>query len=509
MTLLLLAVLAAEPMSARIDARLKQAWAKHKITPAAPATDAEFLRRATLDLVGTIPTRAELEAHLASPDRKKAVARLLADPRFAAHQAQVWDQVLFGRDAPYELRDRTAFRAWLAGKFAKGAGLDAIAASLLKADEEGSEAFLAQFRSRSEDAAERVSRVFLGTQLQCARCHDHPFDPSLTQRDFFGMAGFLIRVVVHDPSGKDKRWRIGEKSTGEVLFDGSAKEARPGRKGVPIRPKFLGGKELDEPAVPKGFKEPKAGRDMPAPLFSRKAKLAEWVASAGNPFFARAMANRVWGQLMGRGLVHPVDDFSIKNEPSLPALLDDLAKGLIERKFDLRGLMGEIVLSDAYALSHKGASTEALPRWHERAKVRPLSAEELLASMRTATGFDAAGGKITGAIAEYMRMYMGKPTNGIGDFQAGLMEHLFVNNSGEVRDLARRRKGGLADELLTMKEEWPKRVDRLFLSVLSRLPSEKERARFVAYLTSEPKADALVEEAIWVLLASAEFRFQH
>ena len=151
-----------------------------------------------------------------------------------------------------------------------------------------------------------------------------------------------------------------------------------------MRPKLLGGEELDEPPVPKNFKEPvfKGNMAPPKPLFSRKEKLAAWVIAPENPYFARAVANRVWAQFLGRGLVHPIDDLSKKNNASHPALLQALTQQVIASKFDLKKLIRELVNSETYQLAATGSSTEALPRWFERARVRPLSAEELLASLR-------------------------------------------------------------------------------------------------------------------------------
>src|SRR5204863_2571261 len=129
------------------------------------------------------------------------------------------------------------------------------------------------------------------------------------------------------------------------LFTRPAAKLRPGQKGTPIKPKFLGGKELDEPALPPGFKEerPKPGKPLPPPKFSRKNSLADWIASADNPSFARAAANRVWGQFLGRGIVHPVDDLSTKRTPKHAKLLDLLTKELIARKFDLKWYIGQLV----------------------------------------------------------------------------------------------------------------------------------------------------------------------
>lgn len=379
-----------QPLRQVIDAEVRAAWQREKVAPAGRADDATFLRRVHLDLVGTIPTADEVGQLLQDPapdKRSRLIDRLLADPRFAAQQADVWDLVLFGRNPANgdATRKRDAFRQWLAGQFARGVPYDRWVRELLLAEQEGTELFYVQFRSQPEEAAVAVSRLFLGTQLQCARCHDHPYEKR-TQRDFYGMAGFFVRLVVFDPtgSGAKRRYTVGEKSSGEVLFTGAAKDQKPGRKGEPVRPRFLGGAVLDEPPLAKGYQEPANPKTLPKPAFSRKEKLAAWVVA---PF--------------------------------------------------------------------------------------------------------------------------GEPGNGRGEFQGGLSEHLFLNNSGNVLQMVQRRKGKLADGLLASKEPWERRVEKLFLSVLGRPPKAEETRRFVAHLTSDPRPDPLVEDAIWALLNSPEFRFNH
>jgi hypothetical protein len=506
---------AEQPLRDFIDSEVSNGWKSENVKPAAAADDATFLRRVHLDLTGTIPTADEAKKFLddtSKDKRDKLIERLLADPRFAQQMTDVWDLAMFGRDAQDPFRKRDEFRAWLNGKFKKNEPYDKLVKQILLGEEDGSETFLAHYRYRVEDATEAVSRLFLGTQLQCARCHDHPYE-EWKQKDFYAMAGFLVRIVVQESgSGQKQRFKIAEKSSGEVLFSGSVKDARPGKKGDPVAPKFLGGKALDEPPLPKDFKEPdyRTAKTLPKPPFSRKQKLAEWVTAKDNPYFARAAVNRVWGQFMGRGLVHPVDDLTSKSEPTLPALLKRLTEDFAKHDFDLKWLVKEIVSSKSYQLSDKGDSKVALPVWYERARVRPLTAEELLSAMRTATAFDASGGNIKNtATREYFLMYFGKPTNGQGDFQGSLREHLFLNNSGDVSALIRRRKGNLADEIATSTDSLEKRVDRLFLAVLTRQPSAKEREKFVAHLKTDDKrkTDALIEEAIWALLNTAEFRF--
>jgi hypothetical protein len=507
----------AEPLRAVIDAELKAAWQREKVTPAPRADDSAFLRRVYLDLVGTAPAYDETTAFLADTDpkkREKLVDKLLADPRFGVAQAHVWDQVLFGRHpgGGDTTRKRDIFKAWLAKQFAGNVPYDVWVNELLLAETPGPEMYYAQFRNQPEEATIQVSRTFLGTQLGCAKCHDHPFDV-WTQKDFYGMTGFFVRLVVQDTgTGMNKTVAIAEKSTGEVLFSGTAKDQGPGKKGDPVKPKFLGGPELAEPPVPKDFKEP-MGAKLPKPLFSRKAKLAAWAAAADNPYFAKAAANRVWAQFMGRGIVHPVDDFTAKNEPSHPALLKAMTDGLVANKFDLKWLIREVVNSEAYQLAATGPVTDALPKWFERARVRPLSAEELMASLRAVTAYDAdakaAAAKLPNAAEEYILRYFGEPTNGLGEFQGGLSEHLFLNNAEQVRMFARRKPGNLADKLLAPAESADSKVERLYLSVLQRRPREKERAAFAAHLGRGAKPEAAVEDVIWVLLNSSEFRFNH
>jgi hypothetical protein len=462
---------AEEPLRAVIDREVRAAWTAQKVTPAAKSTDAEFLRRVYLDLVGQPPTYDETTKFLADKDekkREKLIDALVARPEFATAQANVWDLALFGR-RPGNFSDtyrRPAFQKWFTRQFADGVAYDKWVKALLLAEQPGSETFYVQFRGAPDEATVAVTRIFLGTQLQCAKCHDHPFD-AWTQKDFYGMSGFFVRLVVQEAgSGNARTFTIGEKGSGEVLFSGNAKDQAPGKKGEPIKPKFLGGPALDEPPLPKDYKEPpypKAGEKLPKPAFSRKEKLASWVTSAENPYFAKAAVNRVWAQFMGRGIVHPIDDFN------------------------------------AYQLGGAGASKEALPKHFERARVRPLSAEEIVGSLRTVTSFEV-NPKEPNANWEYFLRAFGEPTNGLGEFQGSLSEHLFLNNSDQVRAFIRRKKGNLTDQILTSTEPWEKRVERMYLAVLNRPPKPKEVEAFVSFIKREPKPDAAVEDAIWVLL---------
>lgn len=524
----------AEPLRDVIDREVEKAWKENGITPAEPSTDAVFLRRVYLDLVGTIPTYDEAIAFLDDTDpekRAKLVDRLLDDPRFGRKQGDEWDLVLFTRNpAGYDTRERPGFEKWIAERFNENTPYDEWARSILKAEgntaEHGPSMYLLQYERRPLDAAVSVSKIFLGVQLECARCHDHPFE-DYTQLDFYGMAAFYERLRKVELGTTDvgvhkgvKKIVLGEMNTGEVLFSGPATDQTPGKKGDAVAPKFMQGDALDEPPLPEGTTDPKsfpAKKLPPAPHFSRKDALADWITSPDNPWFAKAVANRIWGQFIGRGLVDPVDNLAPSNPPSHPELLEALANGLVEHDFDLKWYIREIVNSRTYQLGHGGEVEEARPRWFERARTRPLSAEELVDAWRVATDYVAARSDAEERIAKnrfdpltsgYALRFFGRPNNGVGDFQGGLSEHLYLNN-GQIGSLVSTAKGGLHDQVMTSEEPWEQRVDRLFVAILSRRPDSAERERFVAHLTATDDARDPLREAMWVLMTCSEFRFNH
>jgi len=181
---------------------------------------------------------------------------------------------------------------WLAERFAKNVPYDQWVRELILAEgnsaEQGAPAFMIQFRGQALETAEAVSKIFLGTQIRCARCHDHPSD-KWSQKDFYGFAAFFARLAVVDGGGGEgkKKLYLGEKSTGDLMFTGPAKDAKPGQKGEPISAKYLDGPVVEEPPLPQGFKEPDwrtIKTAPPKPGFSRKERLAAWITAPGCRF---------------------------------------------------------------------------------------------------------------------------------------------------------------------------------------------------------------------------------
>jgi len=526
------------PLRDIIDREIKAGWRKEKLSAPGTSTDTVFLRRLYLDLVGMIPTYDETTAFLKDADpkkREKLIDKLLADPRYARQQAQVFDLAMLTRNhnlvgGTVGYRNRGRFREWLATQFAANEPYDRIAAKILQAEEDGSQLFFAVYNN-TDEMVTSVSRFFLGTQIQCAKCHDHPYEP-WTQKDYHGMSGFFVRTMAVEVPGKPeitnqkgKQYRVGEKTVGEALFSLEKIDPKTKKKEtIPIPPKFLLGDVLKEPETPKGFAEPKLkpGEVPPKPAFSRRTKFIDWMTAKENPFFAKAIANRVWAQFMGRGFVHPVDDFNAQNPPSNPELLKAIEKELVAHKFDYKWLVREIVNSQAYQIEDVGKVTDAMPRFYERARIRPLIVEELIASLHIATGLGVESALKKEPSPDLLK-YLGEPADGQGRFQGSLSEHLFLHNGDQFRGMCRPNKGNLPEHLLMSNEPWEAKVEKMFLSVLSRPATSEERERFVKYLNVDEKnaKDAKsaktpagqlpgvqrMEDAMWVLVSCSEFRF--
>lgn len=516
------------PLRQIIDTEIGAAWQKQNIKPAARADDASFLRRIYLDLVGTIPTYQETVQFLKDETpakRAQLIDRLLDDPRFGRHQAELVEQTLMGRRGINNPEPpRQALRAWLAERFNRNEPYDRWVRDLLRAEgsslDSAGPVFYAQFQGRPEETAMAVSRIFLATQIHCAQCHRDRRDQKWTQGDFYGFSAFFARLTVVNRAMNGKSVQeIGEKSTGEMMVVGPAAQRQAGQQGKAVPAKFLDGPVLEEPPTPKDFKEapPRDGQPLPKPMFSRKEKLADWVASTENPFFARASVNRIWAQFMGRGLVNPVDDLRDQEPASHPQLFQKMAEQFVAHRFDTKWLMREIVNSDAYQLS--SASSISDSQWYERARFRALTPEELLAALREASGFEGAV-RVAGtdpvkaplpAQLDFWFPYSvtEAPPPG-GDYQASLKERLFMNNGTRMRELIQPRKGNLADWLATSTAPMEERVDRLYLTVLTRYPRPEERRLFAEHFSSDPqKQAALAEEAVWALINCSEFRFNH
>ena len=338
-----------------------------KVRPSEPCTDATFLRRAHLDALGVLPTADEARAFLHDPDplkRARLVDRLLSRPEFADFWALKWADLLRNEEKTMGSKGVWVFQRWLRDQIAADVPLDLFARRLVASTGSNYGNPPSSFHRTNRDpliAAETFGQVFLGIRIQCARCHNHPFD-RWTQADYYGLTGYFtnVRRKAVDNRRTDAL-DLHEVNGDEIIYlEGRPGSAHP-RTREPLAPK-----PLDGPAIALG--------DDPDAL---KA-LADWLTT-GNRQFARNMANRVWFHLMGRGVVEPVDDFRDSNPPSNPELLDSLADSLVSEGYRLRPLVALIMKSATYGLDARPDETAVDDEANfAHASVRLLPAEVLM-----------------------------------------------------------------------------------------------------------------------------------
>jgi hypothetical protein len=483
-----------------IDNRLEARWKADGIRPAPRADDAEFLRRAYLDLTGRIPRPADVHEFLAdrsADKRAKLIDRLLEEPRFAVHFANVWRAELLPEAAsdPQAAVFQVGFEAWLVKQFRAGTRYDRLVRDLLTvpivAGKDGEPvlrdptrpnpiAFFAAKDAKPENLAAAVGRSFLGIRLECAQCHDHPF-AAWTQDQFWSQAAFF--------AGIGKRGGLFSPLTEAV----DRRELTPPGKKKPRPAEFLDG---TKPIWKEGV----------AP----RSALADWVTSPENPYFARATANRVWAHFFGVGLVEPVDDFRADNRPADAGLLDDLADAFVRSGFDLPFLIRAVCLSEAYqrtsARTHASQDGTRLPA---RMVVKALTGEQLVDSLALATGY--RDGQDRGAARRQFltRFALAGPP---GEPETSVQQALTLLNGRFVAWATDPERNPTliavtGTPLLTLGE----RIEALYLATLGRKPTTGESERHQAFVRkggADRQAERLAD-VFWVLLNSAEFRLNH
>jgi hypothetical protein len=489
-----------------------------RIAPSQPCTDTEFLRRAHVDLLGVLPTADEARAFVAdrSPDKRaRLVDQLLERPEYADHWALKWSDLLKNEERTLDRKGVQGFHRWIRQSVAANVPLDQFVRDLLGSRGSTYARPATNYYRANRDAVTRgeaTAQLFLGVRLQCAQCHNHPFD-RWTQDDYYGWADVFARVdykVVENRRAdeNDKHEFVGE----QVVFetgDGHMKDPRGDRT---VKTRLLG-----------------AATPLPEEA-SRLDALAAWVTSPDNPFFAKAQVNRIWFHLMGRGIVDPVDDFRPTNPPSHPELLDALAKDFIDHRYDVKHLIRTVMNSRTYALSAEPNATNADDEInYARALPRRMTAEQLLDAQHQVTGVPAefagypAGfraGQLPGVRvgrpranrptqADMFLVTFGKPARQLvcecersGDTTLGQTFQM-ISGPGIARMLA--NPANRLRELLKDDTSVDQAVDELYWTALSRPPTEDERNVMSSHVRSATDRRKGLEDVTWALLNSKEF----
>ncbi len=483
-----------------VDARLERL----KILPSGPVGDAEFLRRVSLDLIGLPARPEEVRALLEDPagsreKRSRAIDRLMARPEFVDHWALKWADLLQNSRKYVGDKGMWTFREWIRQSVAANKPYDKMVRELLTSTGSTYENPAANFFRVTREpkaAMEKTTQVFLGVRMVCAQCHDHPFE-QWTQNNYYELAAFFAAVGI----------KPGVESDEEIVFekreDNVVKHPKDGRV---VDPRFLLA-SLEAPPIPS----------------DRRSALVEWLTSPKNPFFARAISNRVWSYFFARGIIDPVDDIRASNPPSNEALLAALAQDLVEHSYDLRHLIRTIVNSRAYQASL------ATNQWNgddevnfSHAVPRRLSAEQILDAVSIAAG---SRPKFQEAPPDFTAQQLPGPHVGMGGFldlfgrpqresscecerrsDLSLPQTLNLVNGPTLAEALADPKGRIARLILAGTPD-RQLVEDLYLASLGRLPEAQEYDIAITYLQRGPSRASRAQDLLWALLNSNAFLF--
>ncbi len=496
------------PANNDVDRLVHARHQKLGLLPSETCTDEEFLRRASLDAIGLLPTPERAKAFLTDtrPDKRDLYIReLLEHPNYADHWAVKWGDLIRPNPSRVGVKPVYLLDQWLREAFRQNMPYDEMVKQLLTAEGSTHEhGPVAIFRDKREaiDASAFVSQIFLGVRLDCAKCHHHPSE-KWTQEDYYQLAAFFGQMgrkgqAISAPiSGEPEYW----------WYSGKGQVQHPITEAVMV-PKPPDGPEM--PYV--------AGQDP-------RARLTDWMASSDNPFFAKAIVNRLWSEFLGRGIVDPVDDFRVSNPPTNPALLDWLAQDFIAHGYDLKHLIRTILSSRTYQLS-------AQPNEHNltdtknfsRSIKRRLSAEVLLDALGDLTGVrETFSGLPPGSRAVQTWNHkldstfldaFGRPNASMEcpcerERKSSVIQALHLMNSNDLQAKLNAKEGKISMLVKSNLTE-PQLVQEIYLAAYNRLPKAEELQTALKFYTSPGTSrQTATEDLAWALINSAEFVFNH
>ena len=508
-----------------LDRHINAVLKRENIQPSKVSEDTEFLRRVHLDLTGEIPTPEEVLDFLkdGSPNkRQKKIDQLLGSEPYIDYWTRLWVNWLIGRRGDNDDR-RIGLAAWVQGALTKNMPYNQFVQELIAADGElkdnGAGNYIMRYERSPAVLTSHSSRLFLGLPMQCAECHDHKTEV-WSQKDYYGIAAFFNGIESEQKGYIQTVDMVGnEKRMDNFLITNEPRRSMwVERMDAEVSPNFLGGTEY------KGS------------LTKRREALAQWMTDKSNPYFSRAIVNRVWKHFMGRAFVEPIDGFGEENLPTNPELLDWLAEDFIIYDYDLQHLMRTILNSETYQrTSQTNKSNKDDERYYSHAYMKPLSAEQFFYSLLQATGFERlqqikmkganrqGGEDRTGMLREleqkkreHLNKFLFLLDNGemeeIEAFNGTVPQALMMINGNIVNNSAsHEERGSFVNYVLEKWREPSDRLEYIYLNVLSRLPTAKEKTYFQRYMERSlyRNKDFAYEDLYWVLLNSAEFSLNH
>lgn len=540
------------PLASRIDDAIETPL---KVPTAALSDDAEFVRRIYLDLLGRIPSSQEVRSFLDDPHTEKRrvlIDLLLASPEHA-RRMQIWFDVMVMERRRDVHIPTPQWQDYLYHAFLEDRPYNELVREILSADgtDPATRPAAKFFLDRTGDVdllTRDIGRLFLGRDLQCCQCHDHPLIDDYHQQHYYGLVAFLNRSVLF--TAKNKKAYVGEKGASDlqtfksVFFPDETHDTPP---------RVLDREPIEEPKFPKDQEHLVAPADgvRPVPKFSRREQLALDITAADNRDFAKNTANRLWAMMLGRGLVEPLDLHHSENPPSHPELLDLLSAALIESNFNLKAVVREIALSNTYQRSSilpPGVDEESLtPESFAVAALRPLTPEQLCFSLLQGLGLsdvqrsavdkqlqtadprlnellaiDPPREELREQLAEqavydrlkknlggFVSLFGSPPGSPQNQGETTVHQALFLTNSATANSWLGTGVAGLVHRLTSISD--PAAVaDELYISIYSRRPTELERGEVSGFLAARADSrEAALQEMAWALCVSPEFRFNH
>lgn len=490
------------PANNYVDELVYEKLRQLQYEPSALCSDNEFVRRVYLDVIGLIPTIAEQEAFLADqrPDRRQQlIDNLLDRPEHARLWALKWGDLLRLQKSRLKEAGVYKFYEWLVESFEKNKRFDQFADELLTAQGSTYEHPAANYYRACADpieAAETTAQVFLGSRIQCAKCHNHPFE-NWTQDNFYGLTAFFNRV----------NRKPGLHAEEEIIYVGRNGDVRQPRTGQIMRPWLPGGSVLDD-----------------AKMLDRRRAFADWLTSPANPYFARVAVNRIWAMVMGQGIVDPVDDFRQSNPPANPALLDKLAEDFIQNGYDQRQILRTIMGSRTYQLSSQPTKfNQDDTRFFSHAKMRMLTAEQLLDAICQVTQVDEvfpglpvgtrAGEMPSPDFDEEFLDTFGRPQRATAcECERGtastLAQAISLFNGPTIQKKLADKHNRFHRQLAAGRPH-TQVIEQLYQAAVCRLPTDIEMQAALAHIIGEQKSSDGVEDVCWALLNTEEFLTQH
>ena len=530
---------AADPLHRQIDT-LVESHSDFTEPAAVISDDATFLRRVYLDLAGSIPSAAQVREFLSdsSPDkREQIVDKLLSSPQHARRMQYVFDVLLMERRVTKHVPVKD-WQEYLRESFLNNKSWIQLCREILTVDgiDEATRPaarFLLDRELKVDIVTRDIGRIFLGRDLECAQCHDHPGIDDYLQRHYYGLAAFIKRsYLFKDP--KTKKSSIGEKAEGEVEFT----SVFTSEKDQTV-PRMLDASPIEDPPLGDELYKVKPEKNVRSvPIYSRRIQLAKSLTEDSNTAFRLNIANRLWRLMIGRGLVEPVDMWHADNPPTNPELLNLLADSLLQHDYDVRYLLRELALSETYQRSSQVVSGAVDEELADRidfsvALLKPLSPEQLVWSMMQATG----------VVDQKLQQLVGKQTkskekalatdpiwqeNSLNDslrgnteafvkvfgfegvqharFDASAGQALFLRNGALLQSWVA-LKNGLSDRLVALEND--EVAEEFYLSVFSRMPSGEEANLIVDLLGDGDTRKATIQQLVWAGLVSTEFRFNN